>query len=94
LVASKSTTQSVMGVGGAGAVELRQPTRDWGSHSPNYGVENGNCCGRGRVNEGPVCCTRKPYWGAVKKVCDVNQYGASPMDGSNEDGQAGCTENP
>jgi hypothetical protein len=32
--------------------------------------------------------------GAVKKVCDVDQYGASPMDGSNEDGQAGCTGNP
>jgi hypothetical protein len=93
-VASKSTTQSVTGVGGAGAVELRQTTRDWGSHSPNYSVEDGNCYGRGRVNEGPICCTRKPYWGAVKKVCDVDQYGASPMDGSNEDGQAGCTGNP
>jgi hypothetical protein len=31
---------------------------------------------------GPTCCTRKPYLGAAKKTCGVDQYGASPMDGS------------
>jgi hypothetical protein len=36
----------------------------------------------------------KPYWGPAKKACNVDQYGASPMDGSKEDGQAGSTENP
>jgi hypothetical protein len=36
----------------------------------------------------------KPYWGPAKKACDVDQYGALPMDGSKEDGQAGSTENP
>jgi hypothetical protein len=36
-----------------------------------------------------VGCTGKPYWGATKKACDVDQYGAPPMDGS-KDGQAGA----
>jgi hypothetical protein len=89
LVVSESATLSVTGVGGAGAVELRQPARDWGSHSPNHGVEDDDCCGGGRVNKGPACCTGKPYWGAVKKACDVDQFEAPPMDG-----QAGCIENP
>jgi hypothetical protein len=94
LVALESATQSVMGVGGAGAIELRQPVRDWGSHSPNHGVEDGNYCGGGRVNEGPACFKGKPYWGAKKKACDIDQYEAPPMDGSKKDGQAGCTGNP
>jgi hypothetical protein len=46
------------------------------------------------VKEGLACYTGKSYWGAVKNACDVDQYGASPMDGSKEDGQAGCTESP
>jgi hypothetical protein len=29
----------------------------------------------------------------VKNACDINQYGAPPMYGSKEDGQAGCTRN-
>jgi hypothetical protein len=86
--------QSVTGVEGAGAVDLRQPARDWGSHSPNHGVEDGDCCGGGRVNKGPACCIGKPYWGVTKKMCDVDQYGAPPMDGSKEDSQASCTRNP
>jgi hypothetical protein len=61
LVAPESATQSVTGVGGAGAVELRQLVRDWGSYSPNHGVEDDDCCGGSRVNEGPACCTGKPY---------------------------------
>jgi hypothetical protein len=28
-----------------------------------------------------VGCTGKTYWGAVKKACGVDQYGALPMDG-------------
>jgi hypothetical protein len=80
--------QSVTGVEGAGAVDLRQPARDWGSHSPNHGVEDGDCCGGGRVNKGPACCIGKPYWGVTKKMCDVDQYGAPTMDGSKEDSQA------
>jgi hypothetical protein len=86
LVASESATQSVTGVGGAGDVELRQPTRGWGSHSPNHGVEDIDCCDGGRVNEGHACCMGKPYWDAVKKACDIDLYGAPPMDGSKEDG--------
>jgi hypothetical protein len=46
------------------------------------------------VNEGPTCYTKKPYWGAANKACDIDQYGAPPMDGSKEDGQAGCTGKP
>jgi hypothetical protein len=53
-------------VGGAGTIELKQPVRDGGSHSLNHGIEDGDCCGRGRgarggMNEGTTCCTRKPY---------------------------------
>jgi hypothetical protein len=94
LVASESATQSVTGVGGADAVELRQPARDYGSHSPNHGVEGDDCYGAGRVNVGPTCCTGEPYWGATKKACDINQYGAPPMDRSKEDDQTGCTGKP
>jgi hypothetical protein len=74
LVAPESATQSVTGVGGAGAVELRLPTRDCGSHSLNHDVEGGDCCGGGSVNEG-----------AAKKACDIDQYGAPPMAGSKEE---------
>jgi hypothetical protein len=85
LVEPESATQTVTGVGGVCVVELRQPMRDYGSHSPNHGIEGGDCCGGGSVNEGPTCCTGKPYWGVAEKACDVDQYGASPMDGSKED---------
>jgi hypothetical protein len=44
------------------------------------------------MDEGPTCCTWKPYWGAAKKACDIDQCGAPPMDGSNEDDQAGAPE--
>jgi hypothetical protein len=74
LVAPEFATQSVTGVGGAGAVELRQPARGCVSHNPNHD----NCYGGGSVNEGPTCCTGKPYWGAAEKACDVDQYGAPP----------------
>jgi hypothetical protein len=94
LVAPESTTQLVTGVGGAGVVELRHSTRDCESHSLNHDVEGSDCCGGGRVNEGPTCCTRKPYWGVAKKACDVDQYEAPPMDESKEDSQPGCTEKP
>jgi hypothetical protein len=88
LVAPESTTQSVRGLGGAGAVELRQPVRNCESDSPNHGVEGDDYCGGGNVNEGPTYCTGKPYWGDVKKVCGVDQNGAPPMHGL-KDGQAG-----
>jgi hypothetical protein len=94
LVAPKSATQSVTGVGVAGAVELRQPVMDCGFHSLNHGIEDSNCCGGGRVNEGHACYMGKPYWGVTKKACNVEQYEATPMDGSKEDGQAGCIGNP
>jgi hypothetical protein len=58
---------------------------------PNHGVEGSDCYGKGRVKEGPTCCTGKSYWGAVKKACDVDQYEAPPMGRSKEDGQAGYT---
>jgi hypothetical protein len=73
------------GRGGADAVELRQPVRDCGSHSSNHDVEGDDCCDGGAVNEGPTCCTGKPHWGAAKKACSVDQYGAPPMGGSKED---------
>jgi hypothetical protein len=94
LVALESATQLVTGMWGADAIELRQPVRDCGSHSPNHRVDGGNCCGRGSVNEGPTWCTGKPYRGVAKKACEVNQYGAPPIDGSKEDDQLGCTEKP
>jgi hypothetical protein len=78
-------------VGRADVVELRQPTRDCGSHSSNHGVEGGDSCGGGSVNESPTCCTGKPYWGAAEMACDVDQYGAPPVGGSKEEG---CTEKP
>jgi hypothetical protein len=44
-----------------------------------------------------VVCVKQevgpPRWGAAK-VCDVDQYGAPPMDRSKEDGQAGYTGKP
>jgi hypothetical protein len=81
LVAPESATQSVTGMGGADVIEMRQLARDCGSHSLNYDVEGGDCFGGGRANEGPTCCTGKPYWGAVKKACDIDQYGAPPWTG-------------
>jgi hypothetical protein len=87
LVAPESATQSVTGMGGAGAVELRQPVSDCWFQSPNHSVQGDDCCGGGSVNEGPTCYTGKPYWGDAKKVCNVDQYGALPM---NEYGQAGA----
>jgi hypothetical protein len=86
LVASESATQSITGVGGAGIVELRQPARDCGYHSLNHSVEGGDCCGGGSVNEGPTCCTGKPYMGAIEKACNVDQYGVPPIDESKKDG--------
>jgi hypothetical protein len=54
------------GRGGAGAIELKQRTRESGSHYPNHNAESSDCCGRGRgarggVNKGPTCCTGKPH---------------------------------
>jgi hypothetical protein len=46
------------------------------------------------MNEGPTCYTGKPYWGAVERTCNVDQYAAPPMDGSKEDVQACCTRKP
>jgi hypothetical protein len=89
LVVPEFSTQAVTGMGGAGAVELRQPARDCGSHSSNHS----DCCGGGSVNESPTYCTGKPYWGAIEKPCDVGQDGALPMGGS-KDIQAGYTEKP
>jgi hypothetical protein len=43
LVALESATQSVTSVGGANAVELRQPVRDYRSHFLNHDVKGGNC---------------------------------------------------
>jgi hypothetical protein len=71
-----------------------QPARDCGSHSLNHGIEGDDCSDRGGGNEGTTYCIKKPYWGTVKKVCAIDQYGAPPMHGLNEDGQAGCTEKP
>jgi hypothetical protein len=77
--------------GGVDVVELRQPTKDCSSHSSNHGVKGDDYCGRGSVNKGSTCCTKKPYWGATEKACDIDQYRAPPMDRSREDVQAGCT---
>jgi hypothetical protein len=76
-------------------IKLKQPTRDCGSHSLNHGVEDGDCYDGGRgvrggVNENPTHCTEKPYWGATKKACYTNQYGAPSMDRL-KDGQAPTT---
>jgi hypothetical protein len=61
LVAPESATQLVTDVGGANAIELRQPAWDGRSHSPNRSVEGGDCCDGGDVNEGPTWCTEKPH---------------------------------
>jgi hypothetical protein len=94
LVMLEPATQSFTDVGGAGTVELRQPTRDCGFHSLNHGVKGDDFYDRGGVNEGPTCCTKKPRWGAAKKACDSDQYGALPMDRSKSDSQAGYTGKP
>jgi hypothetical protein len=36
----------------------------------------------------PICCTEKPYCSSAKKACEVDQYGAPPMNGS-KNGQVG-----
>jgi hypothetical protein len=56
-------------------------------------AEDGDCYGGSRVIEGPACYTGKSYWGAAKKPCDIDPYGAPPMYRSKEDCQVGCTEN-
>jgi hypothetical protein len=61
LVAPEFATQLVTDVGGADAVKLRQLARDCESHSLNLGVEDGDCCDGGGVNEGPTWCTGKPH---------------------------------
>jgi hypothetical protein len=82
------------GRGGSGRRQAEASSEGLGFHSPDHGVEDRNCCGGGKVNEGPAWCTGKPYWSAAKKACGGNQYGAPLMDGSTEDGQAGCTGKP
>jgi hypothetical protein len=42
---------------------------------------------QGGVNKGPTSCTGKPYWGAAKKTCWVDQYEAPPMYGLWKDNQ-------
>jgi hypothetical protein len=42
------------GGGGADVVELRQLTRDCGSHCPNHDVEGDDYCDGGNMNEGPT----------------------------------------
>jgi hypothetical protein len=88
LVTPEPTTQLVTGMAGAGALELKQLVRDYGSHSVNHNVESGNYYGgargrggRGGVNEGPTYYTGKTYWGVVK-VCCADQDGSLPMYGS------------
>jgi hypothetical protein len=89
LVAPEPTTELVTGMVGAGALELKQLVRDYGSHSVNHSVESGNYYGgargrgrggRGGVNEGPTYCRGKTYWGAVK-VCCADQDGPPPCTG-------------
>jgi hypothetical protein len=43
----------------------------------------------GSKEDAQAGCIEKPYWGATKKACDVDQYDAPPMDGS-KDNQAGA----
>jgi hypothetical protein len=69
LMVPESATQLITGVGGAGAVELRQPARDCGSHSLNHGVEGEDCSDGGDSNKGPTCCTENPHSGAAKEAC-------------------------
>jgi hypothetical protein len=40
LEALELATQSVMGVGGVSSMVLKEPARDYGSHSPNHGVQD------------------------------------------------------
>jgi hypothetical protein len=40
LEAPELATQSVMGVGGVSSMVLKEPARDYGSHSPNHGVQD------------------------------------------------------
>jgi hypothetical protein len=87
LMTPESATQSVTDVGGADAIVLRQPVRDYGSHSPNHDVEGGDESDGGGVNEGPTWCT-------TKKACHNDQYRALTLDGSKEDSQAGFTGKP
>jgi hypothetical protein len=38
----------------------------------------------GSKEDSQMGCTGKPYWGAMKKACGVDQYGALPMDESKD----------
>jgi hypothetical protein len=67
LVAVETATQSVTGVEGAGAIELKEPMRDCESHSVNHAIKGNDCCGRprgrgrgarGGMNGGPTWYTR------------------------------------
>jgi hypothetical protein len=40
-----SVTQSIMGMGGASVIELKDPTRDCESHALNHGVKDSGYCG-------------------------------------------------
>jgi hypothetical protein len=40
-------------------------------------------------HDGAHLLHRKPYWGAIKKACSINQYGAPPMD-ELKNGQTGA----
>jgi hypothetical protein len=48
LLALKSATQSIMGVGGVNLIKLKESMRYYESHSSNHGVEGGDCCGGAR----------------------------------------------
>jgi hypothetical protein len=51
----------------ASAVELRQPARDYGSHSLNHDVEDGDCYDGGGVNKGSHLLHRKATLGHRKE---------------------------
>jgi hypothetical protein len=42
LEAPESTTQSVAGMEGVSSMVLKEPVRDYGSHSPDHGAQD--CC--------------------------------------------------
>jgi hypothetical protein len=42
LEAPESATQSVAGMGGVSSMVLKEPVRDYGSHSSDHGVQD--CC--------------------------------------------------
>jgi hypothetical protein len=61
LVGLESAMQSVTVMAGMGTIELKEPTRDCGSHSPNHDDEGGDFYDGGGMNEGPTHCTGKPH---------------------------------